>query len=85
MVTLYETKRGDFAPASSLTDEEAVDMFERQHLLASDLAALRPSARLAVLRAIKNFEVGTASRGSTVFVWGLRMGDPRRVIEGGAA
>jgi hypothetical protein len=85
MVNLYETKRGDFTPASGLTDEEAVDLFERQLLLASDVASLRPSARVAVLRAIKGFQVESAVRSGTVVVWGLRMGDTRRVIEGGAA
>lgn len=85
MVNLYETKRGDFAPASGLTDEEAVDLYERQLLLATDIAWLRPSARLAVLRAIKGFQVESAVRSGTVIVWGLRMGDPRRVIDGGAA
>jgi hypothetical protein len=45
--TLYLTPRGDFAPAGSLTPEEAVAV--RDQLLAEDLPRLRAAALDAVL------------------------------------
>lgn len=92
MVTLYETERGDFAPAESLTLEEALQAFRRGHLvltpeqavaafhggllLATDADALTAPAVNAVASAFVGFEV-RIERGS---IWGRRAGDDRHVI-----
>lgn len=76
MVTLYETERGDFAPASALTADEAVSAFRAGHLLAADVHALSAEALTAVVRAFTGFEL-RVERGS---VWGRRAGDDRPVI-----
>lgn len=49
MMSLYETPRGDFAPAPSLTVEEALAL--RDHLTLDDLTLLRAEALDAVLAA----------------------------------
>ena len=76
MVTLYGTERGDFAPASALTADEAVSAFRAGHLLAADVHALSAEALTAVVRAFTGFEL-RVERGS---VWGRRVGDERPVI-----
>jgi hypothetical protein len=49
MKTLYETPRGDHAPASSLTPDEAVAL--RDVILIADIGDLRPAARAAFFAA----------------------------------
>lgn len=79
MITLYETKRGDYVLAKSLTKKEAVRAYERGWLLAADLLELKPKALSAVKRVFKaktGFEL-RIERGS---IWGRKAGDKRPVI-----
>lgn len=48
MITLYETRRGDFAPAQLLEPAEAVSAYRSGHLLAADMQRLPWGAREAV-------------------------------------
>lgn len=93
-VTLYETRRGDFAPASSLTPEEAVSAHEHGLLLARDWSALTPGARAAVeehvgwVRAIdpSALEARETTGGRLVLVGVWERGRKRtRVAVGGVA
>lgn len=93
-VTLYETARGDFAPASSLTPEEAVAAHEHGHLLARDWGSLTPIARATVedhvgwLRAIdpSALEARETTGGRLVLVGVWERGSKRtRVAVGGVA
>lgn len=81
MLNLYATARGDLAPAHTLTDEEALALFESGTLEARHIHDLSDSARAAVLGRIKSFDVAsTRTSKGTVVVWGLRKGDPRTVL-----
>lgn len=48
MITVYETARGDFAPAHMLTPSEAIAAYRGGWLLAADLPRLTCGAREAV-------------------------------------
>ena len=52
MMNLFETSRGDLAPAYALTVEEALAV--REHLTLDDLALLRADALDAVLAATES-------------------------------
>jgi len=71
MVTLYETERGDFAPASALTTEEALHAHQRGWLLVTDLGKLSAEARKAVSLAFVGYRVRVESGK----VSGRRLGD----------
>lgn len=79
MVTLYETERGDHAPASALTADEAVRAYQQGWLLATDVQALTPEALEAVVRV---FEAGAGLgvRAESGSIWGRKAGDKRPVI-----
>lgn len=84
MINLFETSRGDFVPASSLTAEEAVDLHRRGVLGAVDARRLSPAARIAVDVVVAG-RVGSRRRrggcGVTIF-WGVRT--PTRAHQGRA-
>lgn len=72
MLNIYETHRGDFAPASSLTPAEAVDLHQRGVLEAQDFGLLSGPAREAVRKAFERAVSGNG-RCRVVYVhWGVR-------------
>lgn len=77
---LYETPSGAFAPASSLTTDEAVELHRKGMLQATDFEQLQPAAMVAVLHAIEERVRGTST--ATVQFWGVLR--PRRVLQGRA-
>lgn len=86
MINLYATKRGDLAPASSLTEEEAVELYESGLLLATDVLELQPAAQLAVLERFRSFDVEVrAGSDGAATIWGRKRDDARPVIDGGEA
>lgn len=80
MIHLYETATGVFAPASSLSPEEAVALHRSGMLQATCFEQLKPAAMVAVLHAIEE-RVRGASTGTVQF-WGVTK--PRRVLQGRA-
>lgn len=86
MINLCATKRGDMAPASSLTEDEAIELYESGLLLATDVLELQPSARYAVLERFRSFDVeARLSSAGNATIWGRKRGDDRPVIDGGEA
>jgi hypothetical protein len=48
MIRLFETARGDFAPASSLSADEAIDAYRRRWLSYADIEELSEDAAFAI-------------------------------------
>jgi hypothetical protein len=57
MITLYETARGDYAPAQSLTPAEAVELRRRGWLPDREAGYLSRDARRAVALAVVGVRV----------------------------
>ena len=57
MITLYETARGDYAPAQSLTPAEALEARRRGWLPDSQAGYLSRDARRAVALAVVGVQV----------------------------